>query len=76
MTQTELRDYKSPGHVGWVDGYEYFLDARGDLFVAHWTNVPDVQTKYRSARWEAPAHMAELFLQRVNLKPPASHKKH
>ena len=70
MNTEDLRNFKSPGHVGFINGYEYFVDARGELFKAHWSDVPDVRTGYRAGRWEAPRRLAATFLKQVGLSLP------
>jgi len=54
---------KSKGHIGLFQyngtWYEVFKDGLGELFRAPVSNVIDIGTGYRLARWEAPAWQAD-----------------
>jgi len=63
---------KSRGHLAFLKGahspepYEFYLDARGELWRAPVSAVIDIDTGYRIGRWEAPKHMAKrMFDQAV-----------
>lgn len=74
-TPEYIRAYKSPGHLGIINDYEYYKDAKGDLWKASLTSVADVRTGYRQGRWEAPAHMADAYwenIQKSVAEPPTA----
>lgn len=59
---------KSKGHVALKDGFEYYLDAQGNLYTAKENAVIDLSTGYRIGRWEAPPHLADLRLKMLGIE--------
>lgn len=53
---------KSAGHVLFTERHEFFLDDAGELWKASRTAA--FANGRRLGRWEAPAHLAQAFIER------------
>lgn len=54
---------RSVGHVLFTERHEFFLDDRGELWKASRTAA--FANGRRLGRWEAPAHLAQAFIEQV-----------
>jgi len=55
----------SRGHLGVINGLEYFIFENGDLYRAPFNNPIDINGWRQGARWQAPAHLADSQYQLV-----------
>jgi hypothetical protein len=54
---------KSAGHVLFTERHEFFLDDAGELWKA--SRSAAFANGRRLGRWEAPAHLAQAFIEQV-----------
>jgi hypothetical protein len=60
---------KSPGHITFSGDFEFYEDARGEVYRAPLSNAFDCLTGYRIGRWECSRAHFDRFRQLTGVTP-------